>query len=185
MPKKIKIIPEVRIEIRPSKMLHGEVGVFSTRKLKKDSIIVHARQLLPVTFFPWDTFNKLDKVTQKKVYGYCSGSKKGFFAPRDLNYISIAWHLNHCCEPDVGFDKDYNFVAMRDIKAGEELCWDYTYDEKNPDFKMHCSCGAKKCRKTITGNDWMFLSKSKRAWQYFSEDMRKFVSKRQKVVHDV
>ena len=168
----MKTYPEVRIEIKPSNMLKGEVGVFSVRNIKKDSIIVDTNQL-KCRHFSWSIFEKLDKITQNKIYGYCPGDKKGFCAPPDLNYISIAWHLNHCCDPNVGLDKEFNFVAMREIKKGEELCWDYAYDETNPDFRMPCSCGAKKCRGVVTGNDWKLLIKNKRVCKYLSEAVKK------------
>lgn len=164
----MKLYPEVRIEIKPSNILKDEVGVFSVRNIKKDSIIVHATEL-QCKHFPWSVFKKLDTITQNKIYGYCPGSKKGFCAPPDLNYISIAWHLNHSCNPNVGLDKNYNFVAMRSIRKGEELCWDYAYDETNPDFSMTCCCKSDKCRKVVTGNDWRFLIKSSRTRKYLSE----------------
>lgn len=168
-----KTINEVRIEMKPSRMLKGEVGVFATRNLKKNSIVVDASQFLCEKFIPWEKYNELDSITQRKVMDYCSGDVKGFYAPPDLNYLSIAWHLNHSCEPNVGFDDGYNFVAMKNIKMGEELFWDYCYDESNPDFKMNCSCGSKKCRKVITGEDWKQLIKSKKAWQFLSTDIKK------------
>lgn len=163
--------------MKPSKMLKGEVGVFATRNLKKDSIVADASQFSTVKLIPWTKFDSLDAVTQKKVMDYCSGDAKGFYAPPDLNYLSIAWHLNHCCDPNVGFDKNYNFVAMRNVKKGEELCWDYCYDESNPNFKMKCSCGSKKCRKVITGNDWRILIKDKRARKYLSVGIKRLAAK--------
>lgn len=168
----MKTFPEVRIEIKPSKMLEGEVGVFAARNIKKDSIVVDASEL-KCKHFSWDIFEKLDTVTKQKVYGYCPGDKKGFCAPPDLNYISIAWHLNHSCDPNIGLDKNFNFVAMRNIKRGEELCWDYAYDETNPRFRMECSCGSKKCRKIVTGEDWKLLIKNKRVVKYLSENVKK------------
>lgn len=167
----MKTYPEVRIEIKPSNILKGEVGVFSVRNIKKDSIVVDTNEL-QCKHFPWSIFKQLDPITQGKIYGYCPGNKKGFCAPPDLNYISIAWHLNHSCDPNVGLDKDYNFVAMRNIKKGEELCWDYAYDETNPEFSMTCCCKSTKCRKVITGNDWKILMKSKRTWKYLSEAVK-------------
>jgi hypothetical protein len=43
---------------------------------------------------------------------------------------------------------------MRDIEKGEELTYDYSLADSNPNFSINCSCGSRDCRKTITGNDW-------------------------------
>jgi hypothetical protein len=44
-----------------------------------------------------------------------------------LGYIMM---YNHAAEPNIWLDQDYEAytmkaIALRDIKAGEELCWDY------------------------------------------------------------
>ncbi|MDO9317375.1 MAG: SET domain-containing protein-lysine N-methyltransferase [Gammaproteobacteria bacterium] len=166
-------IQKVRIEIKPSKFLEGEVGVFACRKIEKDEIVVHFQQFKS-TFFSWDSFAALDSITKRKVYGYCSGDKDGFYAPPDLNYISTAWYLNHSCAPNIGFDAKFNFVAMRNISRGEELCWDYAYDETNSLFKMKCSCGANHCRNTVRGDDWTFLVKNRKIFKYLSPTIKKF-----------
>ena len=37
---------------------------------------------------------------------------------------------------------------MRDIRAGEELLWDYDMSEDS-DWRMECRCGSVSCRKII------------------------------------
>ena len=60
---------------------------------------------------------------------------------------------NHSCEPNIGVQGQIVFVALRDIKAGEELTHDWaTTDDDN--YEMACRCGAPSCRKVITGQDW-------------------------------
>jgi hypothetical protein len=133
-----QILNPVRIEIRPSKFLKGEVGVFSTRVIPKDGIVIDANHFHDIKFISWKIFNSFDKVTKNKIIGFCPATPDGFYAPTDLNYMSIAWHMNHTCNPNVGFNDKDDFVAMRKIKKGEELSWDYGYDETNPKFKMSC-----------------------------------------------
>jgi hypothetical protein len=168
-------IPSVRIEIRPSKILKGEVGVFSTQKLLKNHVVADASQFSDLQFIPWRRFERLDNVTKKKIMGYCPATPEGFFVPPNLNYISIAWHMNHSCNPNVGFSVRDDFVAMRDIQKGEELLWDYGFDETNPKFKMKCTCGAKRCRKVITGSDWKFLMRDADKYKYFSPKLKSFI----------
>ena len=55
--------------------------------------------------------------------------------------------INHSCEPNCESLNDRGHIwvlAKRDVKAGEELTYDYGYDLD--DFKEHpCRCGAKDC----------------------------------------
>lgn len=170
-------IQPLRIEIRPSKMLPGEIGVFAVKNLPKDSVIVDASHFDDMRFVPWDKFSGLDPATQKKILAHCPGTPKGFFVPTDLNYISVAWHMNHSCNPNVGFNSHDDFVAMRTIRKNEELVWDYGFDETNPSFKMKCTCGGKQCRKIVTGNDWKILMSYAQKAKYFSQQLKNFIKK--------
>jgi len=59
----------------------------------------------------------------------------------------MAMFVNHCCEPNCETDEIGGRVyitAIRNIKAGEELTYDYwLYDG---DDEAPCHCGSKKCR---------------------------------------
>ncbi len=61
----------------------------------------------------------------------------------------IARLINHSCEPNCGIKDLFKIVAMRDIKNGEEITWDYEMTERNSWWKMKCKCGEKNCRKVI------------------------------------
>lgn len=60
---------------------------------------------------------------------------------------------NHSCEPNLGVRGQIIFVAMRRIEAGEELTHDWAMTDDD-DYELECRCGAKGCRKIITGRDW-------------------------------
>ncbi|MEZ5403949.1 MAG: SET domain-containing protein-lysine N-methyltransferase [Bryobacteraceae bacterium] len=63
---------------------------------------------------------------------------------------SGAEYINHCCEPNVRavvIKGHILYMAMRDIRAGEELTIDYNFDKHVE--KVSCICGASKCRGTI------------------------------------
>lgn len=170
-------IQPLRIEIRPSKILKGEVGVFAVRNLPKNSVIIDAAHFSNTRFVPWKTFLRLDPSTKKKIIAHCSGTPKGFFMPPDLNYLSVAWHMNHSCNPNVGFNARDDFVAMQPIRKNEELTWDYGFDETNPAFKMKCTCKERKCRKIITGNDWRHLMQDSSKYEYLSPRLKEFIKK--------
>lgn len=165
----------VIIEIRPSKLIPGEVGLFAARSIKKDETIIDA-SAFNEKLFPWEEYNALDPLTKKKIRDFCCGRDEGFYAPKDLNLLSIAWYMNHSCDPNIGFDKKYNFVAMKNLKRGDELFWDYSYDETNPHFRMKCGCKSKHCREKISGNDWKNADKLNFNMDYVSPHVRKLIA---------
>jgi len=167
--KKFTVKPLV-IELRPSKLIKGEIGLFAVRNLKKDAIIAQADKM-GENFVPWNDFFKSDKITQKKIRQFSLETKNGLFVPDDINFLSVPWYMNHSCTYNIGFDKKGNFVTVRNIKKGEELFIDYGLGVSNPYFKLLCKCKSKNCRKIITGNDWLndsFVEKNK---SYFLREL--------------
>jgi uncharacterized protein len=91
-----------------------------------------------------------------------------FIAPvtheeRELSML----YLNHSCDPNLGVRGEITFVAMRDIRAGEELTHDWAMTDDDV-YSMECNCGAPDCRKTLTGKDWQRPDLQKRYAGYFS-----------------
>lgn len=59
-----------------------------------------------------------------------------------------AMFLNHSCAPNCETEEERGRVwikALRNIKAGEELTYDYHLYDGDPD-EAPCHCGAKSCR---------------------------------------
>jgi hypothetical protein len=113
------------------------LGVFALDDINKDEVIaMFDGDIYDKDFDGW-TDEILDHVIQ--------------FAPlkwRDSK--GIARRLNHSCEPNCGIKDLFKIVAMRDIKKGEELTWDYEMTEKNEfGWRMKCRCGTESCRKSI------------------------------------
>src|SRR3989344_6321531 len=64
--------------------------------------------------------------------------------------------INHSCDPNLGIINNqfrgYDFIALRDIKQGEELGWDYcTTEFISIAIRDKCLCGSKICRVKISG----------------------------------
>ena len=63
--------------------------------------------------------------------------------------------INHSCDPNVGIQADedlvHKYVAFKDIKAGEELTYDYAMGNLVVENFPECVCGTKACRKNING----------------------------------
>ncbi|KAL7524671.1 hypothetical protein ACHAXR_002204, partial [Thalassiosira sp. AJA248-18] len=68
-----------------------------------------------------------------------------------------AQFLNHSCDPNIGVALEvneagsYDFVALRDIDAGEEVRFDYETTEFEVGAFSECHCGAINCRGIIRG----------------------------------
>jgi SET domain-containing protein len=74
---------------------------------------------------------------------------------------------NHSCDPNLGVRGQIIFVAMRDIRSGEELTHDWAMTDCD-DGQMPCRCGAANCRKLITGQDWRRKELQEKYRGYFS-----------------
>jgi uncharacterized protein len=60
-------------------------------------------------------------------------------------------HINHSCDPNVfvrTFDGIRHVLALREIRAGEEITYDYCVNGYG-DVVWQCNCGASRCRRTI------------------------------------
>ena len=91
-----------------------------------------------------------------------------FIAPvtddeRELSML----YSNHSCDANLGMRGEITFVAMRDIRAGEELTHDWATTDDD-DYSIACKCGSAKCRRTLTGKDWQRPELQKRYAGYFS-----------------
>lgn len=156
MIKRVKKIPKLMFEIRPSRVLPREVSVYAARNIKKGEIIAAADSPEEVVFIHLRDFKKLDKLTQKKITNFCVLDEDGeYCVPADLNNMGTSWYFNHSCLPNVAYDKSENFIAERNIRKDEELFLDYGRMFTDPKFKMKCACGAEGCRGLITGSDWL------------------------------
>lgn len=57
--------------------------------------------------------------------------------------------INHSCDANTGFSSDTTLVALRDIRKGEELTFDYSLVTID-DWGMDCNCGSKNCRRNVS-----------------------------------
>jgi hypothetical protein len=57
--------------------------------------------------------------------------------------------VNHSCEPNAGIRNDRDLVALRRIRRGEEVRFDYSTTMEEESFTMRCLCGAPRCRHVV------------------------------------
>lgn len=84
------------------------------------------------------------------------------FIDSDHRYVED--HINHGCDPSAKIDfETMYFVALRDLKKGEEITYNYLtteYDLARDNVDFDCRCGSPSCFGRIKG--FMFLTKSQK-----------------------
>src|SRR6266508_5685420 len=135
-----------KTEVRESK-IHGR-GLFATADIAKDEVVavkgghIISREQLR------------EKVTPRLGPVEIQIDNDLFIAPvaaeeREASML----YSNHSCDPNLGMRGEITFVAMRNIRAGEELTHDWATPDDD-DYSVECKCGASNCRGTLTGKDW-------------------------------
>lgn len=119
-------------------------------------------------FFPGDVLGEIagSKVTVDELERrFLSGNDRvtcdafqvdeHFYIDMDDPYL----YLNHSCNPLVGILGFNTIVALKPIKEGQEITYDYSatewtpceYDQYDPNsWPLRCNCGAPSCRKIVT-----------------------------------
>jgi SET domain-containing protein len=149
-----------KTEVRESK-IHGR-GLFAIADIAKNEIVaVKGGHIV-------DRTTLREKITPLLGPVEIQIGDDLFIAPvsdeeRELSML----YLNHSCDPNLGARGEITFVAMRDIRAGEELTHDWAMTDDD-DYSIECNCGAPDCRKTLTGKDWQRPDLQKCYSGYFS-----------------
>lgn len=90
-----------------------------------------------------------------------------FICPTSREELGETGVFNHSCEPNAGFKSSIVLEAIRDIKAGEEITFDYSFNETYFE-PFACKCGASNCRKTIKSTDWQIKEIQEKYSNHFS-----------------
>jgi SET domain-containing protein len=157
--------------VRPSP-IHGR-GLFATADIAKDEIVATKGGHIV-------TREQLREITPQLGPVEIQIDDDLFIAPvTDDEREGSMLYSNHSCDANLGIRGEITFVAMRDIRAGEELTHDWaTTDDDN--YSMKCECGALNCRGTLTGKDWQRPKLQKRYAGYFSAYLAKKIARMNK-----
>ena len=72
------------------------------------------------------------------------GDQRYIWDEQVLNFV------NHSCEPSSSINvADLTLVALRNIKAGEEITCNYNFTEGDEGFHFICQCHSKRCKQQI------------------------------------
>ena len=149
-----------KTEVRDSK-IHGR-GLFATADIAKDEIVsVKGGHIV-------DRKTLREEVTPRLGPVEIQIDEDLFIAPVTIEERELSMlYSNHSCDPNLGVRGEITFVAMRDIRAGEELTHDWAMTDDD-DYSVECKCGAPNCRKILTGKDWQRPELRQRYVGYFS-----------------
>ena len=147
---------EINIHTEPNsdvEMKHrkGFKGLFASNDIKAGSVILYLK----------GSISRLPNMYSIQL----SKDKHLDFPPvrKPNDELDYAWqYLNHSCEPNGYVNAaEYSFCALRDIKEGEEITFNYLATEDELASPFECECGSEKCLGLIQGNK--FLSGEQRA----------------------
>lgn len=161
-----------KTEVRES-LIHGR-GLFATADIARDEIVavkgghIVTRDLLRCEITP-----RLGPVEIQI-------GDDWFIAPvTQEEREGSMLYSNHSCDANLGIRGEITFVAMRDIRSGEELTHDWCTTDDD-DYSVKCNCGSPNCRGTLTGKDWQRRELQKRYAGYFSVYLAKKIAREQK-----
>jgi SET domain-containing protein len=115
------------------------------------------------------------KVASKEEFDQCSLDEQVHSIQIEESFFLVpvsqgdaADFVNHSCNPNAGISGQICLVAMRDITAGEEICFDYAMSESQTgEDEFDCSCGSIDCRKHIRWADWEITALQQKYRGYF------------------
>jgi len=107
------------------------------------------------------------------------------------NFGNVARFINHSCDPNlqsqvwnVLAEKCVGFFALRDIKNGEELSFDYQFKVFNKKERQRCLCGAENCRGWLDGSLKKESKKKKKVKKKSASKKKKWVYKPMEIMED-
>ena len=155
------------------KTLEKSMGIFAIQPiLKGETIIVYGGDYT-------DTMGaKKAKLSGKLVMQW----DEDLFTVEDRGE-GKGYYINHACDPNAWMKDAFTIIAMKDIKAGEEITIDYAVFKKIEDdyvSKWKCKCKSPICRGQVTGKDWQIPELQKKYKNHFTPIINKLISKNNK-----
>jgi|TARA_R110000824_G_scaffold344650_1_gene531262 hypothetical protein len=119
--------------------VHG-VGLFAIRELKAHSSIFGRQDPMigAIHFFTHLQIKKLPEEIKQLLYDYNLITDTGMYLPDYAwNYHHLCSYINHSLAPNVFYDVEINeFIAIRNIRKGEELLCNMKKDLENSKYKL-------------------------------------------------
>jgi SET domain-containing protein len=158
-----------KLEARP-RSERGGYGVYTRQPIEKGELLsVWGGKVTEA-----GEFSRLTEFTQRR----------SIQVEEDLYLVPVipqepADFVNHCCDPNAGMSGQIALVAIRDIQAGEEICYDYAMSDGSPYDEFECNCGAPNCRGRVTGDNWRDAELQEKYAGYFSPYLQRRIDQMQ------
>ena len=124
-------------------------GVFANKDFSKGDFIIE---------FKGKIYQRKDKPRglHSRINHYLQIGKKLYIGPSK----KIDDYINHSCNPNTGIkiSNKARLFAIKKIRKGEEITFDYSTTMDEDYWEMNCSCRSGNCRKLI--RDFKYLQKS-------------------------
>jgi uncharacterized protein len=147
-----------KLEARPAPH-KGGMGVYACEPIRRGEVVaMWGGRVIPV----------------EEIYYYNEELRRYLIQVEEGLFLTPSWptepaeYFNHSCDPNTGLSGQSALVAMRDIVAGEEVCFDYAMSESHPLFEFDCHCGSPQCRGRTSAEDWRNRELQIRYAGYFS-----------------
>jgi SET domain-containing protein len=152
-------------------------GTFAARNIRKDEVLLlqggYVMNLSEEEKLPGSLSDNGLQISDNHSFCVSKNSELG-----GINFF------NHSCEPNAGIRGQIFLVAMRDIKKGEEVTFDYAMtlceSKDAKPYQMSCLCGKKTCRGIITDSDWRNKKLQKKYKGYFQYFIQEKINKMKK-----
>ena len=135
-------------------------GLYATLNIKKGTkIIEYKGKIIPVK----KSDNNPKFENENAIYLFSINKKYDLDGDYKFNTARL---INHSCDPNCEvFGRGFKIwvFAMKNIKKGEELSYDYGFGFDEDYTKYPCKCGSKKCVGYIVreGSRWRIKKKKK------------------------
>ena len=157
-----------RPDLRVRRVAGKGRGVFAGRPIARDEVIaIWGGVILP-----------LDRAMRLRgpELAQCIQIEPGHVLWTGPHRQTAADWINHSCAPNAGIRGQLTVVAMRDIRPGEEICFDYAMSSICDMDDFDCHCGAVGCRGHVGPDDWRRPYLRQRYRGYFSSFLARLIA---------
>lgn len=148
-------------------ILPGISGIFALGRIVKDEILaIWSGEIM--------TRAQVEELPEKYQH-YATQIEEDFYLAGEID--DPADFFNHSCNPNAGLRGQIVLVAMREIKQGEQICFDYAMTDGTDYDEFVCQCGASNCRHHVRGSDWENPKLWERYAGYFSTYLQKRIDR--------
>lgn len=100
-----------------------EIGIFAAQDIPRGTKLpLFAKG--DYKLWPLSVAKKRPRLFWERLLKYGVLDETGLHGPKNPHQMSIGWYIRHSDMPTARIDKEYDYFACRNIKAGEEITVD-------------------------------------------------------------